>query len=153
MIELRVNDVFHGVEVEAEKPLLWTLRENLGLTGAKYGCGIGVCGACTVHVDGEAVRSCSLPTGQAVGKHIVTIERFSGDRLHPVQRAWIEQQVPQCGYCQPGFVMATAAMLARNPNPDETEIEATLTNICRCGTYDAMRRAIRRAIVLLARRL
>jgi len=152
MTELRINGVWRGVESEPEKPLLWTLREDVKLTGTKYGCGIGLCGACTVHVDGAAVRSCSMATKDALGKDIVTIEGLSREKLHPVLRAWIEEQVPQCGYCQPGFIMATAALLARTPRPTDAEIEGTLTNLCRCGTYDAMRRAIARAIVLMARK-
>jgi isoquinoline 1-oxidoreductase alpha subunit len=152
MTELRINGVWRGVESEPEKPLLWTLREDVKLTGTKYGCGIGLCGACTVHVDGAAVRSCSMATKDALGKDIVTIEGLSREKLHPVLRAWIEEQVPQCGYCQPGFIMATAALLARTPRPTDEEIEGTLTNLCRCGTYDAMRRAIARAIVLMARK-
>lgn len=152
MIELRINGTFRGFDVELEKPLLWTLRENARLTGTKYGCGVGACGACTVHIDGEAVRSCTVATGDVAGKQIVTIEGLAHDKPHPVQRAWIEQQVAQCGYCQPGFIMATAALLARIPAPSDEQIDQALTNICRCGSYDAMRRAVRRAIVLIARR-
>ena len=152
MIELRINGVWRGVDVDPAKPLLWTLREELSLIGTKYGCGAGLCGACTVHVDGEAVRSCSFATGDAVGKEVVTIEGLGAAGLHPVQRAWIEQQVAQCGYCQPGFIMTAASLLARTPQPSDVEIEAALTNICRCGTYDAMRLAIARAVALRSRR-
>jgi isoquinoline 1-oxidoreductase alpha subunit len=149
MSELRINGVWRGVDVPAEKPMLWTLREDLGLLGTKYGCGIGVCGACTIHVDGHAVRSCSMPSADAKDKVIVTIEGLGSDKLHPVQAAWIELQVPQCGYCQPGFIMAAAALLARNPRPTDAEIDAELTNICRCGTYEQIRKAIHRAAELI----
>ena len=149
MTELRINGTFRGVDAEPDKPMLWVLRENIGLLGTKYGCGIGVCGACTIHVDGEAVRSCQMPLSEAAEKSIVTIEGL-GAGTHAVQAAWIELQVPQCGYCQPGFIMAAAALLARTPAPSEEEIGAALTNICRCGTYSAMRRAMHRA--MLARR-
>ena len=146
MTELRINGTFWGVDAEPDKPMLWVLRENIGLLGTKYGCGIGVCGACTIHVDGQAVRSCQMPLSEATDKTIVTIEGLSAERTHPVQAAWIEQQVPQCGYCQPGFIMAAAALLARNAKPSEAEIEAALTNICRCGTYPAVRRAMQHAV-------
>jgi isoquinoline 1-oxidoreductase alpha subunit len=149
MSELRINGLWRGVDVPAEKPMLWTLREDLGLLGTKYGCGIGVCGACTIHVDGQAVRSCSMPSADAEGRAIVTIEGLGSDKLHPVQAAWIELQVPQCGYCQPGFIMAAAALLARNPRPTDAEIDAGLTNICRCGTYEQIRKAIHRAAELI----
>lgn len=150
MIEFTVNGRPRRVDAEADKPLLWVLREDLGLVGSKFGCGIAQCGACTVHVDGQAVRSCSLPAGEAAGRAILTIEGLGAERLHAVQRAWIEQQVPQCGYCQSGFVMAAAALLAEKPAPSDAEIDAALTNICRCGTYPRVRRAIRRAAELLA---
>jgi isoquinoline 1-oxidoreductase alpha subunit len=149
MSELRINGLWRGVDVPADKPMLWTLREDLGLVGTKYGCGIGVCGACTIHVDGQAVRSCSMPSAEAEGKVIVTIEGLGSEKLHPVQTAWIELQVPQCGYCQPGFIMATAALLARNPRPTDAEIDAELTNICRCGTYEQIRKAVHRAAELV----
>lgn len=154
MIALTVNGRKREVDAPADKPLLWVLREDLGIVGPKFGCGVAVCGACTVHVDGEAVRACALPVGAAAGKSIVTIEGLgegSADeaKLHAVQRAWIEEQVPQCGYCQPGFIMATAALLKANPRPTDREIDDALTNICRCGTYSAIRRAVHRAAALL----
>ena len=154
MISLSVNGKWRDVDAPDDKPLLWVLREDLDITGPKFGCGIAACGACTVHVDGEAVRSCSLPAGGAAGKAIVTIEGLGdtsgGGQLHPVQRAWIEEQVPQCGYCQPGFIMATAALLKSKPRPTDQEIDDALTNICRCGTYSALRRAVHRAAALMA---
>jgi len=153
MISLRVNGKWRDVDASDDKPLLWVLREDLDITGPKFGCGVAACGACTVHIDGEAVRSCSLPASAAAGKAVVTIEGLGegldGDKLHPVQRAWIEEQVPQCGYCQPGFIMATAALLKANPKPTDKEIDEALTNICRCGTYSALRRAVHRAAALL----
>jgi isoquinoline 1-oxidoreductase alpha subunit len=153
MISLSVNGKRHDVGASGDKPLLWVLREDLDITGPKFGCGIAACGACTVHVDGEAMRSCSLPVSAAAGKAIVTIEGLGEGlegQLHPVQRAWIEEQVPQCGYCQPGFIMATAALLKRTPRPTDQEIDDALTNICRCGTYGALRRAVHRAAALMA---
>jgi len=127
-------------------PLLWVLRDLLQLTGTKYGCGTAQCGSCTVHVDGVAVRSCVLPVVRVSGKRVTTIEGLdAGGTPHPVQAAWIEEQVPQCGYCQPGMVMAAAALLADNPNPTDADIDAAITNICRCGTYPRIRRAIHRA--------
>ena len=150
MIPLIVNGKRHDVEAPDDKPLLWVLREDLDITGPKFGCGVAACGACTVHVDGEAVRSCSMPASAAAGKPIVTIEGLGEGQLHPVQRAWIEEQVPQCGYCQPGFIMATAALLKAKPKPTDQEIDDALTNICRCGTYSALRRAVHRAATLMA---
>jgi aerobic-type carbon monoxide dehydrogenase small subunit (CoxS/CutS family) len=154
MISLRVNGKWRDVDASDDKPLLWVLREDLDITGPKFGCGVAACGACTVHIDGEAVRSCSLPASAAAGKAVVTIEGLGegldGDKLHPVQRAWIEEQVPQCGYCQPGFIMATAALLRSKPKPTDQEIDEALTNICRCGTYSALRRAVHRAAALMA---
>lgn len=154
MTSLRVNGKWCDVDASDDKPLLWVLREDLDITGPKFGCGVAACGACTVHVDGEAVRSCSLPASAAAGKSIVTIEGLGeglGEgQLHPVQRAWIEEQVPQCGYCQPGFIMATAALLKSKPKPTDQEIDDALTNICRCGTYSALRRAVHRAAALMA---
>lgn len=151
MIALTVNGQKRQVDAPADKPLLWVLREDLNVVGPKFGCGIAACGACTVHVDGEPVRSCSMQVGDADGKSIVTIEGLAeGDRLHAVQRAWIEEQVPQCGYCQPGFIMATAALLKSNIRPTDAEIDEALTNICRCGTYSAIRRAVHRAAAILA---
>jgi len=150
MIALVVNSQKREVDAPADKPLLWVLREDLNIVGPKFGCGIAACGACTVHVDGVQVRSCSLPVSEAAGKAVVTIEGLAGGgRLHAVQRAWIEEQVPQCGYCQPGFIMATAALLKEKPKPTDQEIDEALTNICRCGTYSAIRRAVHRAAAIL----
>jgi isoquinoline 1-oxidoreductase alpha subunit len=133
-----------------DMPLLWYLRDHAGLTGTKFGCGVAACGACTVHVDGQAVRSCVTPLSAVAGKRVTTIEGLAeGDRLHAVQQAWLEEDVPQCGYCQAGQLMAAAELLARDPNPDDAAI-ASLTNLCRCGTYPRVRRAIRRAAQLLA---
>jgi aerobic-type carbon monoxide dehydrogenase small subunit (CoxS/CutS family) len=142
MIPLNVNGRSLKVDVEPETPLLWALREQLGLTGTKYGCGIAVCGACTVHVDGEAVRSCSVPVSAVAGRRVVTIEGLSRDSSHPVQRAWIELDVPQCGYCQSGQIMAAAALLGKIPKPTDRDIEEAMTNLCRCGTYQRVRAAI-----------
>jgi isoquinoline 1-oxidoreductase alpha subunit len=150
MIALIVNGRKREVDAPADKPLLWVLREDLNIVGPKFGCGIAACGACTVHVDGIQTRSCSLPLSAAAGKTVVTIEGLAGGgRLHAVQRAWIEEQVPQCGYCQPGFIMATAALLKDKPKPTDQEIDDALTNICRCGTYSAIRRAVHRAAAIL----
>jgi isoquinoline 1-oxidoreductase alpha subunit len=149
MIALIVNGQKREVDAPADKPLLWVLREDLNIVGPKFGCGIAACGACTVHVDGIQTRSCSLPLSAAAGKTVVTIEGLGEGRLHAVQRAWIEEQVPQCGYCQPGFIMATAALLKEKPNPTDQEIDDALTNICRCGTYSAIRRAVHRAAAIL----
>ena len=134
------------VQTEPDTPLLWVIREELGLTGTKFGCGIAACGACTVHVDGHAVRSCSFPLSAAEGRKITTIEGLSPDRSHPVQKAWIKEQVPQCGYCQSGMIMAVAALLAEKPRPTDAEIDAAITNICRCGTYQRIRKAIHAAV-------
>lgn len=150
MISFTVNGRPAEVDVEADKPLLWVLREDLNIVGPKFGCGIAVCGACTVHVDGVAVRSCSMAASDVAGKTVTTIEGLGQGALHAVQKAWIEQQVPQCGYCQPGFIMATAALLAANPKPTDRDIDDVLSNICRCGTYSAIRRAVHRAATLLA---
>ena len=146
---LLVNGRSRTVEVAANTPLLWVLRDSLGLTGTKFGCGIAQCGACTVHVNGEAMRSCSVPIGTIDGAEITTIEGLSADSSHPVQRAWLEHDVPQCGYCQSGQIMATAAYLKSNPNPSDADIDANLTNICRCGTYERLRRAVHRAAALM----
>ncbi len=145
MIEFTVNDERVALDVDPETPLLWVVRDILGLTGTKFGCGISECGACTVHVDGAAVRSCSLPVSQAAGTRITTIEGLSPDSSHPVQLAWIMEQVPQCGYCQSGMIMAVSALLEGNAAPSDEDIDAALTNICRCGTYPRIRRAIHRA--------
>ncbi len=142
MIKLIVNGETHSVDVGPERPLLWVLRDHLGLPGTKYGCGISQCGACTVHLDGEAVRSCTLPVSAAQGKRITTIEGLSRDGLHPVQKAWIEHEVPQCGYCQTGMIMTATALLERNPHPNDDQIDQAMTNLCRCGTYARVRKAI-----------
>jgi aerobic-type carbon monoxide dehydrogenase small subunit (CoxS/CutS family) len=149
MISFTVNGQVRQVDVEPDKPLLWVLREDLNIVGPKFGCGVAQCGACTVHVDGVPVRSCSMAANDASGKNVVTIEGLGQGRLHAVQQAWIEQQVPQCGYCQPGFIMATAALLAANPRPSDRDIDEVLSNICRCGTYSAIRRAVHRAAEIL----
>jgi isoquinoline 1-oxidoreductase alpha subunit len=142
MLEITVNGRRQTVDIEPEMPLLWVLRDHLGLPGTKYGCGISVCGACTVHVNGEPVRSCTLPVSSVVGKKVVTIEALAAQTLHPVQKAWIEHEVPQCGYCQTGMIMSAAALLAKKPNPTDADIDATMTNLCRCGTYGRVRQAI-----------
>jgi isoquinoline 1-oxidoreductase subunit alpha len=145
-IRLRVNGSEKKVSVSPETPLLWVLRDALELTGTKFGCGAGLCGACTVHVDGAAVRSCSTPVSQVVGKTVMTIEGLGANGLHPVQQAWIAEEVPQCGYCQVGQIMAAAALLAKTPNPTDDEITQGMNgNICRCGTYERIRMAIHRA--------
>ena len=145
MIAFELNGAVVRTDGEPDTPLLWAIREQFGLTGTKYGCGIAACGACTVHVDGEAVRSCSFPVAAAQGRKVTTIEGLSKARPHPVQRAWIAHQVPQCGYCQSGMIMATAALLARIPNPTDDDIDSGITNICRCGTYNRIREAIHAA--------
>ncbi len=145
MLELNVNGRTHSVDVEPEMPLLWVLRDHLNLPGTKYGCGISLCGACTVHVDGEAMRSCSLPVASVVGKKIVTIEGLAPRGLHRIQEAWIAHQVPQCGYCQTGMIMSAAALLAKNPSPTDADIDQTMTNLCRCGTYARVKNAIHSA--------
>ncbi len=144
-ITLKVNGRTHQLEDDAEMPLLWALRDRLRLTGTKFGCGIAACGACTVLVDGVATRSCVTPIEAVDGAEISTIEGLSEERSHPVQLAWITEQVPQCGYCQSGMIMAAVALLAENNEPGDREIDAAITNICRCGTYDRIRRAIHRA--------
>jgi len=149
MITLSVNGQKREVDAPPDKPLLWVLREDLNLVGAKFGCGVAACGACTVHVDGKPMRSCSFRVADAAGKEVLTIEGLGRGRLHAVQQAWIENQVPQCGYCQPGFIMAAAALLKETPKPTDAEIDAALTNICRCGTYSAIRRAVHRAAAIL----
>jgi len=142
MLELTVNGRTHTIDAEPNMPLLWVLRGDLDLPGTKYGCGIAVCGACTVHVDGAAVRSCAMPVSAAVGKKIVTIEGLSEKGMHPVQKAWIEHEVPQCGYCQTGMIMSVAALLAKHARPTDADIDATIANLCRCGTYARVRKAI-----------
>jgi isoquinoline 1-oxidoreductase alpha subunit len=144
MISITVNDKQHDVDVAPTTPLLWVVRDEIGLTGTKFGCGVAQCGACTMHIDGEAQRTCVLPVAVAVGKQIHTIESLSSDNTHPVQKAWIEEQVPQCGYCQSGQIMAAVALLRKNPRPNDTAINEVMTNICRCGTYDRIRSAIHR---------
>jgi isoquinoline 1-oxidoreductase subunit alpha len=142
---LTINGERRTVDVAPDTPLLWVLRDNVGLTGTKFGCGIGQCGACTVQLDGVPVRSCSLPVSLAAGKKVTTIEGLSPDASHPLQRAWLEEDVPQCGYCQSGQLMAAAALLEKNKNPSDAEIDAAMTNVCRCGTYNRIRKAIKRA--------
>jgi isoquinoline 1-oxidoreductase alpha subunit len=149
MIALNVNGQAKQVDAEPDTPLLWVLRDSLELTGTKYGCGVAQCGACTVHLDGEAVRSCQTPVGSATNRQVVTIEGLSADRRHPIQQAWMAGNVPQCGYCQSGQIMSAAALLARTPSPTDKDIdEAMAGNICRCGTYQRIRKAIHRAAVL-----
>ena len=150
MLSLRVNGKVFSVDVEPETPLLWVIRDTIGLTGTKFGCGIGLCGACTLHVNGKAVRSCMTGAGQAVGQDVTTIEGLGG--IHPVQEAWREGDVPDCGYCQSGQIMAVAALLAKTRNPTDADINREITNLCRCGTYTRMRKAIHRAAQLAARR-
>ena len=146
MVRLTINGKAHQVDVDPSTPLLWVIREQVGLTGTKYGCGVAACGACTVHVDGAPVRSCSMPVSEAAGKRITTIEGLaSGKTLHKLQRAWIAHEVPQCGYCQSGMIMAAAALLQQKPKPTDADIDAAMTNICRCGTYNRVRAAIKRA--------
>ncbi|HWK68514.1 MAG TPA: (2Fe-2S)-binding protein [Rhizobiaceae bacterium] len=143
-IRLSINGKPFDFEGDPEKPLLWVLREDAGLTGTKYGCGVAACGACTVHLDGVATRSCSVPVEAAAGARIVTIEGLgAGGARHPVQQAWEELQVPQCGYCQSGMIMAATALLLDNPHPTDAEIDAAMTNLCRCGTYPRIRKALR----------
>ncbi len=152
MISLKVNGKRYDVEAPPDTPLLWVIRENLGLTGTKYGCGMSLCGACTVHVNGQAVRSCVTPVSSMVGKEIITIEGLSADGRHPVQQAWIAEDVPQCGYCHSGQIMAAAALLAENPKPSDADIDEAMSgNICRCGTYQRIRRAIHRAAEMMAK--
>ena len=145
MTTLSINGHQRELELDPATPLLWALRDHLKLHGTKYGCGIEQCGACTVHVNGRPVRSCGITVGEVAGKAITTIEGLSPDSSHPVQQAWIEVDVPQCGYCQTGMIMATAALLERNAKPSDRDIDRTITNICRCGTYNQVREAIHRA--------
>ena len=146
MVRLTVNGATHEIDAADDVPLLWVLRDALGLTGTKYGCGIGACGACTVHIDGQSVRSCLTPVSTAAGKSVTTIEGLGADSLHAVQQAWVDENVPQCGYCQAGQIMSAAALLANNPEPTDADIDTAMAgNICRCGTYYRIRRAIHRA--------
>jgi aerobic-type carbon monoxide dehydrogenase small subunit (CoxS/CutS family) len=145
MFVLNINGSDHSVAVEADTPLLWVLRDELTLTGTKFGCGLGLCGACTVLLNGQPVRSCVVPVSSVAGKPIVTIEGLSKDKSHPVQRAWIAESVPQCGYCQSGMILATVALLNNKPHPTDNDIDLAVTNICRCGTYNRVRKAIHRA--------
>jgi isoquinoline 1-oxidoreductase alpha subunit len=145
VITIEVNGTSRQINIEPDTPLLWVLRDVVGLTGTKFGCGIAQCGACTVHIDGSPMRSCSVPIGALDGAKITTIEGLSPDNSHPVQRSWIAEDVPQCGYCQSGQIMAAVAFLKEFPNPTDTDIDANITNICRCGTYERLRRAIHRA--------
>ena len=142
MVRLNVNGREQQVDVDGDTPLLWVLRDTLGLTGTKYGCGIAQCGACTVHIEGDAVRSCSVSAASVEGQKIVTIEGLSPDGSHPIQKAWLEVEVPQCGYCQIGMIMAAAALLKEKPKPTDADIDKAITNICRCGTYTRIRQAI-----------
>jgi isoquinoline 1-oxidoreductase subunit alpha len=146
-MQLNVNGKTQSTDIDPATPLLWYLREQLNLTGTKFGCGIGACGACTVQIDGESVRSCSITMGETLGRSVITIEglALSAEKLHTLQEAWIEHQVPQCGYCQSGQIMAAASLLAKNPKPTDTDIDAAMTNICRCGTYPRIRKAIHTA--------
>jgi isoquinoline 1-oxidoreductase subunit alpha len=151
MITLHVNGQAHSIDVPPDVPLLWVLREELGLTGTKYGCGMALCGACTVHLEGDPVRACVMRVGEAEGKQITTIEGLGGPSLHPVQRAWVEENVPQCGYCQSGQIMSAVALLRAKPKPSDADIDSALSaNLCRCGTYPRIRRAVHRAADLLA---
>ena len=145
-ISITVNGQAHTIDVDPDTPLLWVLRDTLGLTGTKYDCGVGMCGACTVHLDGKAVRSCRIPVSEVAGRNVTTIEGLSPDGSHPLQQAWLAENVPQCGYCQPGQIMTAAALLAESPNPNDDDIDAAMSgNLCRCGTYQRIRRAIHRA--------
>ena len=145
MLKLTVNGVEREIDVDPSTPLLWVLRDHLDLTGTKFGCGIAACGACTVHIDGQAMRSCVFPASAAQGKSVTTIEGLSEDASHPVQQAWVELDTPQCGYCQSGMIMASAALLADNPEPSDEDINQSITNICRCGTLPRVRAGIHRA--------
>ena len=146
MARLTINGTAHEVDVDPNTPLLWAIRENVGLTGTKYGCGIAQCGACTVHIDGVATRSCGVVVSDAVGKQITTIEGLAANGvLHKVQKAWIDHDVPQCGYCQSGMIMAVSALLAENPKPTDKDIDDAITNICRCGTFQQVREAVHMA--------
>jgi isoquinoline 1-oxidoreductase alpha subunit len=145
MANLRINGRDVAVDADPDTPLLWVIRDHVNLTGTKFGCGAGLCGACTVHLDGAAIRACITPLADVEGGEITTIEGLSADGSHRLQRAWLAEQVPQCGYCQPGMIMAAAALLADTPQPSDADIDAAMTNLCRCGTYDRVRKAIHRA--------
>ncbi len=147
--DLEVNGTSFSVDADPQTPLLWVIRDQVGLTGTKFSCGIAQCGACTVHVDGQPIRSCSFPASAAVGRSITTIEGLSADGSHPVQLAWKEFDVPQCGYCQSGMIMSAMALLDKNPDPTDADIDAGITNICRCSTYHRVRKAVHRAAELL----
>ena len=148
MMRLTINGKAHDLDVPGEMPLLWAIRDVVGLTGTKFGCGVAACGACTVHLDGAAVRSCSIPVKNAAGKAIVTIEGLGANgKPHPVQAAWVAENVPQCGYCQSGQIMSAAALLARKPHPTDADIDLAMTNICRCGCYPRIKEAIKKAAV------
>ena len=147
--DLRVNGTVHTVDADPQTPLLWVIREHIGLTGTKFSCGIGQCGACTLHIDGRAIRSCSVPASTAVGKQVTTIEGVSPDGNHPIQTAWKEFDTPQCGYCQWGMIMSALALLRDRPDPSDTDIDTRVTNACRCGTYHRVRQAIHRAATLM----
>jgi isoquinoline 1-oxidoreductase subunit alpha len=147
--DLTINGAAHSVDADPATPLLWIIRDHVGLTGTKFSCGIGQCGACTVHVDGQPVRSCSFPLAAAAGKSITTIEGVSRDGSHPIQVAWKELDAPQCGYCQSGMIMSTLALLTRNPTPSDADIDASITNACRCSSYHRVRKAIHRAAELM----
>ena len=148
-LDLKVNGTSHSLDVDPHTPLLWVIREQIGLTGTKFSCGIGQCGACTVHIDGEPVRSCSFPVDRALGKAVTTIEGVSRDGDHPVQKAWQELDAPQCGYCQSGMIMSALALLKRIPDPSDADIDAAVTNACRCSSYHRVRQAIHRAADLM----
>jgi aerobic-type carbon monoxide dehydrogenase small subunit (CoxS/CutS family) len=151
MVSFKVNGRRYELEIPVDTPLLWVIRDNLGLTGTKYGCGMALCGACTVHVNGHAVRSCVTQVSSVIGKDVVTIEGLSEDNSHPVQQAWIAEDVPQCGYCQSGQIMSAAALLRSNPKPSDDDIDQAMSaSICRCGTYQRIRKAIHRAAGMMA---
>lgn len=152
-LKLKINNQEHMIEVDPKMPLLWAIRDVIGLTGTKYGCGMAQCGACTVHMDGAPVRSCSIPVSAAVKKEITTIEGLSDDNSHPVQLAWIKEQVPQCGYCQSGQIMAAVSLLKKSPSPTDTDIDSAMQgHLCRCGTYVRIRKAIKTASVMMAQK-
>jgi|TARA_Y100000310_G_scaffold343326_1_gene450432 aerobic-type carbon monoxide dehydrogenase small subunit (CoxS/CutS family) len=151
MINFLLNGEQVEIDVKEDTPLLWVLRDNIGLSGTKFGCGVGLCGACSVHLDGKTVRSCQTTVAEAVGRQVTTIEGLTSEALHPVQQAWVEGNVPQCGYCQSGQIMSAAELLARNPKPSDADIDAAMSgNICRCGTYGRIRSAIHRAAQLMS---